>query len=72
MTFVSRIKSNPVLKRLTLRLLMPVNESRPRLWVRLLLNPFYHKKGRRSVIRKRVRLDVFPFNDFVLGARSMR
>lgn len=71
MSIVSKIKSNPKLKKIVLRLLIPANEHRPRLWVRLFLNPFKHKRGEGSVIRNRTRLDVFPFNNFNLGSKSV-
>src|ERR1700734_3128590 len=71
MSLASHIKSNPALKRLALRLLMPANEHRPRLWVRLFLNPFKHKRGKGSIIRSRTRMDVFPFNQFNIGAKSV-
>ncbi|TCC97286.1 acyltransferase [Pedobacter hiemivivus] len=71
MSIISKIKSNPKLKKLALTMLIPKNESRPRLWVRWFLNPFKHKRGTKSVIRSRTRLDVFPFNQFVLGNESV-
>lgn len=71
MSISSRIKSNPALKRFTLRLLIPANDHRPRLWVRLFLNPFKHKKGRGAIIRWQTRMDVFPFKNFSLGAQSL-
>jgi len=64
------IKQNPRLKALALWLLMPRNQARPRLWVKLLLNPFKHKKGKNSLIRSCTRMDVMPFNDFILGDDS--
>jgi len=71
MSVISKIKSNPVLKSAALQLLIPANEHRPRLWVRLFLNPFKHKRGKGSVIRSQTRMDVFPFNQFSLGERSV-
>jgi acetyltransferase-like isoleucine patch superfamily enzyme len=71
MSIVSKIKSSPKLKKLALAMLIPKNESRPRIWVRWFLNPFKHKRGKKSVIRNRTRLDVFPFNQFVLGNESV-
>lgn len=71
MSIVSRIKSNPALKQFTLKLLIPANDHRPRLWVRLFLNPFKHKRGKGSIVRRRTRMDVFPFNNFSLGVRSL-
>ena len=71
MSLTSFVKNNPTLKKLAHRLLIPKNEARPRLWVRLFVNRFYHSLGGGSAIRNRTRIDVFPFNNFVLGARSV-
>lgn len=65
-----RIKSNEKLKKLVLWMLMPRNQARPRLWVKLFVNPMKHKKGKRSLIRRRTRMDVLPFNRFELGQDS--
>ncbi len=70
MDLKERIKSNPKLKKLAQWLLSPKNQARPRLWITLFVNPFKHKRGKGSLIRKRVRLDVLPFNNFVLGRDS--
>lgn len=70
MTLAEKIKSNPRLKQLALWSLMPKNQARPRLWVKLFLNPFKHHKGKGSLIRRRTRIDVLPFNDFSLGRDS--
>src|ERR1700749_3889381 len=71
MSIISKIKSSPRLKNIVLFLLIPTNEHRPRLWVKLFLNPFRHKKGKASIIRRYSRLDVLPFNKFNLGDRSV-
>ena len=71
MSIVSKIKSNPALKQLALRLMIPANEHRPRLWVRWFVNPFVHKKGKHAIVRNRTRMDVFPYNNFNLGANSV-
>lgn len=65
-----KIKSNAQLKQFALWMLMPRNQARPRLWVKLFLNPFKHKKGKGSLVRRRTRMDVMPFNAFSLGTRS--
>lgn len=64
------LKSRPRLKKLALWTLRPSNDPRPRLWVRLLI-PLLHERGRSSIIRNRARIDVFPFNRFKLGTKSM-
>lgn len=71
MSIVEKIKSNPALKQLALRLMIPSNEHRPRLWVRWFVNPFVHKRGKSSIIRNRTRMDVFPYNQFKLGIKSV-
>ncbi|MCX6239386.1 MAG: acyltransferase [Bacteroidia bacterium] len=70
MNIVEKIKANPKLKQLVLNAMMPKNQSRPRLWVKLFLNPFIHKKGKNARICRNSRIDVMPFNNFVLGDNS--
>ncbi|MGK6353291.1 acyltransferase [Parapedobacter sp. DT-150] len=65
------LKSNDTLKKLALWMLKPGNDYRPRLWVRLLYNPFVHKRGSASIIRRSTRMDVFPYNDFRIGSQSV-
>ncbi len=65
-----KIKSNEKLKKLVLWMLMPRNQARPRLWVRWFVNPMKHKRGKHSLVRRRTRMDLMPFNNFVLGEDS--
>ncbi len=65
------IKKNPGLKKWLHALLVAEREARPRRWVRWFVNPFYHKKGKGVIIRRRTRLDVFPFNRFEVGDKSV-
>ena len=67
MSLKESIKSNPRLKKFIHWMLVPTNEARPRLWVKLLVNPFIHKRGKGSKVRGRVRMDLLPFNQFSLG-----
>lgn len=71
MPFSDRIRSNARLKKFFHWLLIPTNQARPRLWVRLFLNRFYHHRGHQVIIRRRVRMDVVPFNHFSIGNRSV-
>lgn len=71
MSITSKIKSNATLKKLALWMLIPTNQYKPRLWVKVILNPFKHKKGKGSVIQRRTRMDLFPYNNFELGIGSM-
>ncbi|MES2389868.1 MAG: acyltransferase [Bacteroidota bacterium] len=70
MSLKEKLKSNPKLKELTLRLLMPRNQARPRNWVRWFVNPFLFSFGKRSVIRPVSRMDLLPFNKFHIGEDS--
>jgi acetyltransferase-like isoleucine patch superfamily enzyme len=65
-----RVKNDPSLKKFVHRLLIPKGGAAPRLWVKLFLNPFLHKHGKGSTIRRRTRIDVLPFNRFELGKNS--
>ena len=66
----NKIKNNPVLKRRLHRLILIKNQARPRMWVRLFVNPFVHKRGKNSCIRKPSRLDVVPWNKFDIGTET--
>ncbi|MCD0490222.1 acyltransferase [Pedobacter sp. MC2016-14] len=62
-----RVKNNPKLKKIVHWMIVPRHEARPRLWIKLFVNPFVHKRGKGSKIRRRTRIDVLPFNKFELG-----
>ncbi len=70
MDIKSKIKNSPGLKKLVHRLLIPKGEARPRLWVRLFLNPFLFKRGKGAWVRSGVRMDILPFNSFYMGANA--
>ncbi|WP_417859915.1 acyltransferase [Winogradskyella sediminis] len=70
MSFVTAIKSNPTLKRLTHWSILIPNQARPRLWIKWFVNPFVHHRGKNSCIRRRTRLDVVPWSKFSLGDAS--
>ncbi len=70
MSLKEKIKSNPKIAKLTIWLLSPKNQARPRLWVRWFLNPLVHKKGKGSRINAMTRMDVMPWNKFELGKNS--
>lgn len=65
-----KIKSNDRLKKLAHWLVLIPNQTRPRRWIKWFVNPFYHKKGRRAVVRPRTRMDIVPWNTFQLGEDS--
>jgi acetyltransferase-like isoleucine patch superfamily enzyme len=68
---VDRIKSHPRIKKMVVWLISPHQRPKPRCWVRLMLNPFIHRRGRNTVIRRwRSRIDVFPWHRFDIGRDS--
>ena len=67
-----KIKQNETLKHFILFLISSPKNPRPRLWVKWFVHPFLHKKGKGAVIRRnRSRIDVFPWNQFVVGTDSL-
>lgn len=70
MSLKETVKSNPQLKQLVHWMLIPKNEARPRWWVKFFLNPIIHKRGKGATIRRRTRVDVLPFNRFLIGTGS--
>ena len=70
MSLVHTIKSNPTLKKFVHWCLVPTHQARPRDWVKWMVNPFYHTRGKGSVICRRTRVDVLPFQPFTLGDYS--
>lgn len=70
MDLAHKIKSNEGLKKLAHWSILIPNQSRPRTWIKWFVNPFVHKRGKKSCIRKRTRLDVAPCNKFSLGTES--
>ena len=70
MSFVQLIKNNPTLKKFVHWCLIPPHQARPRLWVKLFINPFYHTKGKWVTICRYTRMDVLPFQPFSIGDYS--
>ncbi|MFK2821145.1 acyltransferase [Flavobacteriaceae sp. LMIT009] len=70
MVLVERLKSNSRLKQLAHWSILIPNQTRPRLWIKWFINPIIHKRGKRSCIRRRTRLDVVPWNKFSIGEES--
>lgn len=65
------IQSNPRLKKIVHWMLIPPGQARPRLWVRLFLNPLIIKRGKNTIIRYHARLDLLPSNTFKIGSNCM-
>jgi acetyltransferase-like isoleucine patch superfamily enzyme len=70
MSIKDTIKGNQQLKNFVHWMIIPTGQARPRTWVSLFVNPFYHKRGKGSVIRRQTRIDVLPYNKFELGDHS--
>ena len=70
MKLALHIKDRPALKKIVHRLLIPKGQARPRLWVKWFVNPFFHTRGKGSLVCRRTRMDVLPFNKFQLGVCS--
>lgn len=67
-----RLKQNERIKKFILMLISSPKNPRPRFWIKWFVNPFFHKKGKGSIIRKRrSRIDVFPWNQFVVGNNTI-
>jgi acetyltransferase-like isoleucine patch superfamily enzyme len=64
------IKSHEGLNKLVHWSIVIPKQTRPRLWIKWFVNPFYHKKGKGAIIRPSTRMDVVPWNKFELGEDS--
>jgi acetyltransferase-like isoleucine patch superfamily enzyme len=65
------VKTNPKIKKIIHWMMIPSHEARPRTWIKWFVNPFYHLRKKGSMIRRRTRIDVLPFNKFELGELSI-
>jgi len=70
MSIAQKIKSSPGLKKLVMWMITSEGGIRPRWWVRTFVNPFYHKRGKGTIIFRRARIDTMPFNHFEIGHHS--
>lgn len=67
-----KIKQNETFKHFVLFLISSPKNPKPRFWVKWFVNPFFHKKGKGAIIRKsRSRIDVFPWNQFIVGTNAL-
>ncbi len=65
------LENNPALKKFIHWTLIPTGQAKPRVWVKWMVNPFFHQKKSGSIIRSRTRMDIFPFNRFELGKNAV-
>ncbi len=71
MSLRTLIESHPGLKKLARWAIISPNQYRPRPWVKWFVNPFIHSRGKGSIIRRRTKMDLFPYNNFTLGRLSV-
>ncbi len=67
MKLKQKLNNSPKIKKLVHWLITPDRNPRPRLLVKWFVNQFIHKRGKNSKIRRRTRIDVFPWNKFEIG-----
>lgn len=70
MELVQVIKSNDLLKRIVSFLIQPAYRPRPRWWIKNLVNPFFHRRSKGALVSQFTRMDVFPFNQFIMREYS--
>jgi putative acetyl transferase len=67
-----KIKQNETLKNFILYLISSPTNPKPRCWIKWFVNPWVHKKGKGTTIRRRrSRIDVFPWNQFTIGQNTL-
>jgi len=71
MPLKEKLNSYPKYKRLLIKLLVTNRHPRPRWWVRHILTPLIHSRGKWSIIRRHTRIDVFPWYKFRMGEESI-
>lgn len=67
MSLIESVKNNRKLKEAFLFMLSSRIHPRPRIWTRILINPFFHHRGKGCKVCCKSRLDVFPWRGFSLG-----
>ncbi|MBS7196984.1 MAG: acyltransferase [Bacteroidales bacterium] len=67
MDFLFKLKKYNRLRPFLIWLISSSRNPRPRWWIRWFINPIIHKKGKGAKIRRRTRLDIFPWHKFSLG-----
>ncbi|MBT3243718.1 MAG: acyltransferase [Bacteroidetes bacterium] len=70
MDIKERIKKNQKFRDFVMWTISPRRRPKPRLWIKLFVNPFVHKRGKHSKIRRISRMDLFPYKRFELGENS--
>jgi len=66
----TRIQSNEKIERFVRFFITSARNPRPRWYIRVVINRFVHRRARGSLIRRRSRIDLFPWKHFELGRSS--
>jgi acetyltransferase-like isoleucine patch superfamily enzyme len=65
------LQNYPAIKAFILWMIQSKYQAHPRIWVKIFLNPFLHSKGKGNIIRRRTRMDIFPYKLFKIGNYSI-
>ncbi len=65
------LENRPKLKKVLHYLMVHPYATRPRLWVRIFVYPFFIKRGKGSIIKRKARLDLIPSKVFSIGYRTI-
>jgi acetyltransferase-like isoleucine patch superfamily enzyme len=65
------LENKPKLKKFLHYLMVHSYAVRPRLWFRILGYPFFIKKGKGAIIKRKARLDLIPTKKFSIGYRTI-
>jgi acetyltransferase-like isoleucine patch superfamily enzyme len=65
------LNNHPKFKKFLHRLMVHTYATRPRLWVRIFVYPFFIKRGKGSIIKRKARLDLIPSKKFSIGYRTI-
>lgn len=71
MNFLAFIRKRPRLKKIVYYLLKSEKGTGCRLWVRLFVNPLFHKISNSAIIRSNVRLDIGPWRQFTVEKNAI-
>lgn len=65
------IRNSPKLKQLVNFMIFPINDYRPRWWIRRLINPVVFRRPFSSIIRWSSRMDLLPNHHFTMGKKTI-
>lgn len=65
------IRNSPKLKKLVNFLIFPLNDYRPRWWIRTFVNPLVFRRPFSSIVRWSARMDLLPNHNFKMGQKSI-